>query len=214
MTITFASWHTADSETFEALRTQFQEMHPNITVEFEDVPAEEATDRLTTRIAGATRPTSPSSTRVRSSISPRAMRWSTSRPYADQSAAVEVDDYVPAFLNSSLWDGGAVRAADERRNDRPLLPHRPLRGGRDLRAPDDLGGVRGGRPGPDQHRQPHLRLHHVRYRGGLLLVPVAVAERRRARSRKTARRSRSTATPARRPPSSTCAWPITRRPTT
>ena len=27
-------------------------------------------------------------------------------PYADQSAAVKIDDYVPAFLNASLWEGG------------------------------------------------------------------------------------------------------------
>jgi multiple sugar transport system substrate-binding protein len=106
VTITFASWHTADSATFEALRTQFQELHPNITVEFEDVPAEEATDRLTTRIAGGNPPNV--AFLDQSVVVDFASRNALVdlNPYADQSAAVKVDDYVPAFLNSSLWEGG------------------------------------------------------------------------------------------------------------
>src|SRR5688572_17638353 len=30
VTISFASWHTANSPAFDALREQFQELHPNI----------------------------------------------------------------------------------------------------------------------------------------------------------------------------------------
>ena len=106
VTITFASWHTAGSEVFEALRTQFQELHPTIAVEFEEVPAEEFTDRLTTRIAGGNPPDV-------AFLDQGAVVDFSSRnalvqldPYVEQSAAVVIEDYVPAFLNASLWEGG------------------------------------------------------------------------------------------------------------
>ena len=106
VTITFASWHTAGSEVFEALRTQFQELHPTIAVEFEEVPAEEFTDRLTTRIAGGNPPD------VAYMDQGAVVDFSSRNalvqldPYVEQSAAVVVEDYVPAFLNASLWEGG------------------------------------------------------------------------------------------------------------
>ena len=55
VTITFASW-VNESEAMVAFRDQFQELHPNITVEFQGIPAEEMTDRLTTQIAGGNPP--------------------------------------------------------------------------------------------------------------------------------------------------------------
>src|SRR3954465_11351094 len=39
--ISFMSWVAGTSNTLKALRDQFQELHPNIKVDFEDVPAEE-----------------------------------------------------------------------------------------------------------------------------------------------------------------------------
>ena len=44
------------------LRDRFQEVHPNITVEFQGVPAEEMDARLTTQIAGGNPRTRSSST--------------------------------------------------------------------------------------------------------------------------------------------------------
>jgi ABC-type glycerol-3-phosphate transport system substrate-binding protein len=104
VTISFSSWHTANSPVFEALRTQFQELHPNISVDFEDVPAEEATDRLTTRIAGGNPPDV--AFMDQSTVVDFASRNALVElgPYAEQSAAVVIDDYVAAFLDSALWE--------------------------------------------------------------------------------------------------------------
>src|SRR5687768_14477894 len=55
VTITFASWVNEEGSII-ALRDHFQELHPNITVEFQGVPAEEMTDRLTTQVAGGNPP--------------------------------------------------------------------------------------------------------------------------------------------------------------
>ena len=41
VTVTFASWVERDADDDGCLRDRFQELHPNITVEFQGVPAEE-----------------------------------------------------------------------------------------------------------------------------------------------------------------------------
>jgi ABC-type glycerol-3-phosphate transport system substrate-binding protein len=106
VTLTFTSWHTAGSEVYESLRNQFHELHPNISVEFEEVPAEESTDRLTTRIAGGNPPDI--AFVDQSAVVDFASRNALVQlePYIEQSTAVVIDDYVPAFLNASIWEGG------------------------------------------------------------------------------------------------------------
>lgn len=103
VTITFASW-VGSSETLQALRDQFQELHPTITVEFEDVPAEEFTDRLTTRIAGGNPPDV--AFVDQSAVVDFASRNALLElgPYAERSAAVKVEDYVDAFLNAAVFE--------------------------------------------------------------------------------------------------------------
>jgi ABC-type glycerol-3-phosphate transport system substrate-binding protein len=105
VTISFSSWHTANSPVYDSLRSQFQELHPNITVDFEDVPAEEATDRLTTRIAGGNPPDV--AFMDQSAVVDFASRNALLdlSPYAEQSTAVVVEDYVQAFLEAALWEG-------------------------------------------------------------------------------------------------------------
>ena len=103
-TVTFASWVTGTGGMMDAFREEFQALHPTIEIDFEDVPAEEASDRLTTRIAGGNPPDV-------AFIDQSAVVDFASRnalvdlgPYAEQSAAVKVDDYVPAFLNAAMYE--------------------------------------------------------------------------------------------------------------
>ena len=104
VTISFASW-VGSSDTMQALRDQFQELHPNITVNFEDSPSEGFTDQLITRIAGGNPPDT--AFVDQSAVVDFASRNALLElgPYAEQSAAVIVDDYVEAFLNAALWEG-------------------------------------------------------------------------------------------------------------
>jgi multiple sugar transport system substrate-binding protein len=104
VTITFASWVGSSSAVLQSLRDQFRELHPNITVDFEDVPAEEFTDRLTTRIAGGNPPDV--AYLDQSAVVDFASRNALLElgPYAEQSAAVQVDDYVDAFLNAAIYE--------------------------------------------------------------------------------------------------------------
>ncbi|MGH2613767.1 MAG: ABC transporter substrate-binding protein [Thermomicrobiales bacterium] len=103
VTITFASW-VNETEMMPMLRDRFQELHPNITVEFQGVPAEEMTDRLTTQIAGGNPPDT-------AFVDQSAVVDFASRnafvdlgPYIEQSMAVVRDDYVGAFLEAVLWE--------------------------------------------------------------------------------------------------------------
>jgi multiple sugar transport system substrate-binding protein len=86
------------------LRDRFQEVHPNITVEFQGVPAEEMDARLTTQIAGGNPPDTVFVDM--SSVVDYASRNALVdlEPYIAKSAAVKRDDYIGAFLDSVLWD--------------------------------------------------------------------------------------------------------------
>src|ERR1044071_2323306 len=48
VTLTFASWvHTGEpDDAWEAMAKEFHDLYPNITIEFQDVPAEEMHDKL------------------------------------------------------------------------------------------------------------------------------------------------------------------------
>lgn len=104
VTISFMSWVAGTSVAYENLRTQFQELHPNISIDFEDVPAEEFNDRLTTRIAGGNPPDV--AFMDQSAVVDFASRNALVDlgPFVEQSAAVVIDDYVPAFLEAALWE--------------------------------------------------------------------------------------------------------------
>ncbi|GAB3975959.1 hypothetical protein GCM10027615_44510 [Plantactinospora veratri] len=77
VTISFASW-VGEQPEMKKLVQQFQTEHPNIKIELQNVPAEEANEKLTAQIAGGTRRTWPSSTPAPRPTSPPARRWSTS----------------------------------------------------------------------------------------------------------------------------------------
>jgi multiple sugar transport system substrate-binding protein len=105
VTISFASWVTATSDLMAAFREEFQALHPTITVDFEDIPAEEMSNQLTTRIAAGNPPDV-------AFVDASAVVDFASRnalvdldPYIAQSAAIDVEDYVDAFLASALWEG-------------------------------------------------------------------------------------------------------------
>src|SRR5262245_14059687 len=50
VTVTFASW-VGQGEAYQQLAAQFHELYPNITIEFQDVPAEEMRTKRLTQVA-------------------------------------------------------------------------------------------------------------------------------------------------------------------
>ena len=104
VTISFSSW-VGTTKGMKKLYSKFQTEHPNITVEFQDVPAEESEKKLTTQVAGGN---PPDAAFVDSSnvgvFGPRKALVNL-ESYISRSDVVEPDDYVEAFRIQSTVDG-------------------------------------------------------------------------------------------------------------
>jgi multiple sugar transport system substrate-binding protein len=104
VTISFASW-VGSSPQFKKFATQFTALHPNITIKFQNIPAERATDKLTTQVAGGTAPDTAymDSAAVSDFASRQALVNLDS--YIAGSTNVDLTDYVPGFLTSAQVEG-------------------------------------------------------------------------------------------------------------
>jgi multiple sugar transport system substrate-binding protein len=80
-TVTFFSW-VGNQPEMKKLAAEFHEEHPNITIKFENVPAEQAAQVLTTRIAGNNAP------------DVAYVNASDTADYASRGAAVDLTDYI------------------------------------------------------------------------------------------------------------------------
>jgi multiple sugar transport system substrate-binding protein len=104
VTITFASW-VGQERGMKALYKKFRKEHPNITVEFQNIPPEEANRKLTTQIAGGNPPDTvylDSGT-----IADFASRDALVNldGYIERSELVKPDDFVEAFRATAEFDG-------------------------------------------------------------------------------------------------------------
>jgi multiple sugar transport system substrate-binding protein len=102
VTITFSSW-VGDSPQMKKLASDFHRLHPNITVKFQNVPADNATQKLTTQIAGGTAPDT-------AFVDASAVQDFASRNalvnldgYIAGSKSVNADDYIQGFKSTALY---------------------------------------------------------------------------------------------------------------
>ena len=104
VTVTFASW-VGEQETMQRLAEQFHELHPNITIDFQDSPAEEITDKLLTQVAGGTVPDA--AYLDQGAVGDFASRNALAPldEYISGSKAVKPDDYVEAWRESASFEG-------------------------------------------------------------------------------------------------------------
>jgi multiple sugar transport system substrate-binding protein len=103
-TITFASW-LANNPAMKQFAKEFQEEYPTITVEFQTVPFEQATQKLLTQVAGGTAPDVAfmDMAAVADFATRNALLDLTS--YVNQSPHVDPNDYVEAWKQGSVLDG-------------------------------------------------------------------------------------------------------------
>lgn len=103
ITISFASW-VGGGEAYQTLAARFQELYPNITIEFQDVPFEEIRTKLLTQVAANNPPDVAymSSGDVGAFAQRNALVNLDS--YIERSNAVSRDDYVEAFLQATMVD--------------------------------------------------------------------------------------------------------------
>jgi multiple sugar transport system substrate-binding protein len=104
VTVSFASWVGGGSE-YQALAAEFQELYPNITIEFQDVPFEEIRTKLLTQVAA----NNPPDVAYMSSGDVGAFAQRNAlvnlEDYISKSSAVDRDDFVEAFLQATLVGG-------------------------------------------------------------------------------------------------------------
>jgi multiple sugar transport system substrate-binding protein len=105
VTITFASWVGGGGD-WQALAAQFQELYPNITIEFQDVPFEEIRTKLLTQVAANNPPDA--AYLDLSTIGEFGSRGALTElnVFIEQSNAIDLDDYVSAFMQSVMYEGG------------------------------------------------------------------------------------------------------------
>jgi multiple sugar transport system substrate-binding protein len=95
-TITFASW-VGNTKTMQDLAAAFHKEYPTITVEFQNLPAEQANEKLLTQVAGGTAPDT--AFMDMSGVTDFASRGALTdlTPYIAQSKYVQTSDYVQAW---------------------------------------------------------------------------------------------------------------------
>jgi multiple sugar transport system substrate-binding protein len=103
VTISFASW-IGNEPVIKTLAQKFHAEHPNITVKFQNVPAEEASQKLTAQIAGGNPPDAAyvDASTVASFASRKTL--TNLDGYVSRSDVIEPNDYVPAFKVSTVFD--------------------------------------------------------------------------------------------------------------
>ena len=101
VTVTWATWVNTESPFWQQTIAAFQEVHPNITIEIQSVPSEEMFDKLLTQIAAG----NPPDTAYVSDWMTGALAQNDGLlpldDYIAKSNAIDIDDYVPAFLEPS-----------------------------------------------------------------------------------------------------------------
>jgi len=104
VTISFASW-VGQERGMKALYKTFKAEHPNITVEFQNIPAEEANRKLTTQIAGGNPPdTAYLDSGTIADFGSREALVNLDA-YIDRSDLVKKDDFVAPFRATTEFDG-------------------------------------------------------------------------------------------------------------
>src|SRR5918997_4771188 len=104
VTITFSSW-VGNDKGMKALYKKFQAEHPNITIEFQEVPAEESEKKLTTQIAGGNPPDAAYVDASNVGVFGPRKALVNLESYMSRSDIVDPNDYVEAFKTQATVDG-------------------------------------------------------------------------------------------------------------
>jgi multiple sugar transport system substrate-binding protein len=107
VTVTFSSWVGSDP-TMKKFATDFHKLHPNITIKFQNVNADTASQKLTTQIAGGNPPDVAFVNASDTSDFASRQALVNLDDYINRSDVVKADDYVDAFkgfvtYNNSMW---------------------------------------------------------------------------------------------------------------
>ena len=139
--------------------------HPNITIEFQNVPAEQASQKLTTQLAGGNPPDVAYVNASDTADFALARRAGRPRRLHRRSDVVKPDDYVEAFKTFVTYEDSMYGLPIDGEST-GLFYRTDMFEAAGIDEPaDDVGGVRGRRRGADRRGQGPVRLRDVRHRG-------------------------------------------------
>jgi multiple sugar transport system substrate-binding protein len=101
VTIKFATWTHTEGDIWSQLAERFTKIHPNITIEFQDIPAEEAHDKLLTQISAGNPPDAAYVDSGTASDFGQREALVPLDDYIAKSQVIALNDYVPAFLTAA-----------------------------------------------------------------------------------------------------------------
>lgn len=105
VTVTWATWYDTTTPFWKATIEAFHRVHPNITIEVQSVPNEEMFDKFLAQIAAG----NPPDTAMVSDWMTGAFAQNDGLlaidDYITKSNIIDLDDYVPAYLQPSQFDG-------------------------------------------------------------------------------------------------------------
>ncbi|MGI8433728.1 MAG: ABC transporter substrate-binding protein [Nocardioidaceae bacterium] len=104
VTVTFESWVGQDP-TMKKFADDFHKLHPNITIEFQNVSADAASQKLSTQIAGGNPPDVAFVNASDTADFASRQSLVNLTNYIDRSEVVKPDDYVDAFKTFVTYDG-------------------------------------------------------------------------------------------------------------
>jgi multiple sugar transport system substrate-binding protein len=105
VTVTFSTWVGSDP-TMKKMAADFHKLHPNITIKFQNVSADNASQKLTTQIAGGNPPDVAYIDASGTSDFASRQALVNLDNYISRSKVVKMDDYVEAFRTFVTYKGG------------------------------------------------------------------------------------------------------------
>jgi multiple sugar transport system substrate-binding protein len=105
VTITFSSWVAGQGSPMIKWAQQFEKIHPNITIQFQNVPSDSSTQKLTTQIAGGNPPDAAfMDSSAIGDFAPRSVLVNLDG-YIAGSNVIVPSDYVPGFKAAASYKG-------------------------------------------------------------------------------------------------------------
>jgi ABC-type glycerol-3-phosphate transport system substrate-binding protein len=101
VTVTWATWVNTESPFWDATIAAFEEVHPNIKIEVQSVPAEEMFDKLLPQIAAGNTPDTAYVSDWMTGALAQNDGLAPLDDYIAKSTIIDIDDYVPAYLEPS-----------------------------------------------------------------------------------------------------------------
>jgi multiple sugar transport system substrate-binding protein len=105
VTVTFANFNDMETPFWQGMKEEFEAVHPNIKIEFQVVPGEELFDRLLAQIAAGNPPDAAYVSDWMTGAFAQEGALAPLDEYVAKSNLIDLNDYVPAFLEASQVEG-------------------------------------------------------------------------------------------------------------